>query len=359
MKPRVLARTHRWCAERYEAATTRLFAARGTAVLRIGYGTLWVLFLLREWGERDAAWGPDSAWSPALERQYAAQSHWSGLERVWLTALSGLTRTEFDLFYLAAIAVGAAFALGWHTRLASVLFAGVVVALENRAPLLTDGGDNVLTLMAIYFAFTACGTHCSLDARRRAARAALKEPMAQTGRAEQTGRTESTRPDWLAELAAARRRIVAVAHNGAVLAVAAQMCVIYGTAGLLKVQGSMWQNGSALGYVLRLDWFHPWPALSAWVAGHTMLLTLAGYTTVFAQAGFPFIVFAPKLKYLALTVLVGMHVFIAVLLGLPFFSAIMLVGDALFLPDRFWQAAARRGRTGLRRVKPSWAESRS
>jgi predicted DCC family thiol-disulfide oxidoreductase YuxK len=323
--PGALGRALWWCADRYETATTKLFAVRGLAALRIGYGTLWVLFLLTEWGERDAAWGPGSAWSPALERRYAAQLPWSGVERAWLTSLTGLTRTEFDLYYVAAIAVGVAFALGWHTRVSSLLFAGAVIALENRAPLLTDGGDNVLTLMSVYLLFTACGTHWSLDARRRAAK--LARPP---------------RPDWLGELAAARQRMAVIAHNSAVLAIAAQICVVYGTAGFLKVQGSMWQDGSALGYVLRLDWFHPWPGLSVWLAAHAMAVTVAGYATVFVQAGFPFIVFAPQLKYAALAVLVVMHVSIAVLLGLPFFSAMMLVGDAIFLPDRFWRAAASR-----------------
>jgi predicted DCC family thiol-disulfide oxidoreductase YuxK len=104
----------------------------------------------------------------------------------------------------------------------------------------------------------------------------------------------------------------------------------------------MWQDGSALSYVLRLNWFHPWPGLSAWLAGHAIAIAIAGYVTVFVQAGFPFIVFSPRLKYPALAVLVVMHVSIAVLLGLPFFSAIMLVGDAIFLPDRFWAGVGRR-----------------
>jgi len=328
VNPGALGRALWWWGDRYEALTTRRLAARGLAVLRIGYGSLWVLFLLREWVERDAAWGPGAAWSPQIEQQYAAQSHWTGLPRLWLTSLADLNGTEFDLFYLAAIAAGLAFALGWHTRVASVLFAVAVVALENRSPLLTDGGDNVLSLMSIYLAFTACGAYWSLDARRRAAKAVAE--------------TAQALPTWRDELAAARYRIATIAHNGAVLVVAAQICFIYGTAGLLKVQGSMWQDGSALSYVLRLDWFHPWPGLSAWVAGHAIFIAVAGYVTVFVQAGFPFIVFAPRLKYAALAVLVFMHLSIAVLLGLPFFSAIMLVGDAVFLPDRFWQAAARR-----------------
>ncbi|MBS2964551.1 DUF393 domain-containing protein [Actinocrinis puniceicyclus] len=329
-----LARALWWFGDRYETVTTRLVAARGLAVLRIGYGAVWVLFLLREWGERDAAWGPDSAWSPALDRAYAANRGWPGPMSAWFTAVAGLTRTQFDLFYLAAIALGAAFALGWRTRVVSVLFAAIVVALENRSPLITDGGDNVLTLMSIYLAFTACGTHWSLDARRKAAKARRHAPAQHEAEAGDV-------PGWRAELAEARRRVLTVAHNGAALVIAAQVCVVYGTAGLLKVQGSMWQDGSALGYVLRLNWFHPWPGLSAWLAGHAIALTVAGYVTVFVQAGFPFIVFSPRLKYPALAVLVVMHVSIAILLGLPFFSAIMLIGDAVFLPDRFWAAAGR------------------
>jgi predicted DCC family thiol-disulfide oxidoreductase YuxK len=341
-RPNLLMRALWWCADRYATLTTKLIAARGLAVLRIGYGTLWVLFLLREWDERGVMWGPSAPFSPTLDRQYATQSHWPGLLRSWLTAVAGLTPTEFNLFYILAIAVGVAFALGWHTRIASILFAGVVVALENRSPMLTDGGDNVLMLMSVYLAFTACGTYWSLDARRRAAKLrklpALPEPTPSESELEPI----PTSPTWRAELAEAWRRMLTVAHNGAVLVVAVQICVIYGTAGLLKVQGSMWQDGSALAYVLQLDWFHPWPGLSTWLAGHAIFIAIAGYVTVFVQAGFPFIVWAPRLKYPALAVLVGMHASIAVLLGLPFFSAMMLVGDAIFLPDRFWAAAVRR-----------------
>ena len=321
----------RWSAG-YEAVTGHRFAARGSAVLRLGYGGVWTLFLLREYGERDAAWGPGSAWSPAIDKQYAALGHWPGWLSFWFTAVARLTHTEFDLFYLLTIALGAAFTLGWRTRAVAIPFAFTVLALENRAPLLTDGADNVIMLMAVYLVFTACAEHCSLDARR-ARRRALRSP-------DQRRRGPDPKPAWRVELAAARRQMATVLHNGAVLVIAAQVCVIYGTAGLLKVQGSMWQNGSALGDVLRLHWFQPWPGLSESIAGHSLLLALAGYGTVFIQVGFPFMVFSPRLKYPALAGLVLMHLSIAVLLGLPFFSAAMIVGDAVFISERVWKAAA-------------------
>jgi len=321
---------------RYREITTRRFAARGSAALRIGFGSIWVLFLLREYPERDAAWGPDSPWSPALDRAYADNAHWPGWITAWFTSVGDLTRAEFDWYYLLALAIGAAFALGWRTRAISILFMVTVLALENRAPLLTDGGDNILTLMAVYLVFAASADHWSLDARRRGRRAEpspLDRSIADGPRAP---------ADWRGELAAVRRQSVTLMHNGAVLVIAAQVCVIYTTAGLSKVQGSMWQNGSAMGYVLRLSWFQPWPGMSLWLVSHTLILTVVGYATVLVQTGFTFIVFSPRLKYPALVVLVLMHISIAILLGLPFFSVIMLIGDGIFLSDRVWQAIGRR-----------------
>ncbi len=159
-----------WWSRRYALITESALCARGTAALRIGYGTLWTLFLLFEFDERLAAWGPNSAWSPAMERTYAAQTPMFGWVRAWLTAVAGLGSGGFEAFYLLAILAGLLFALGWRTRISSLLFCFVVVALENRSPLITDGGDNVVLLMSIFLCFTRCGQHWSLDARRGAAR---------------------------------------------------------------------------------------------------------------------------------------------------------------------------------------------
>ena len=323
-----------WWSRRYLRLTGYPLAARGTAALRIGYGTLWTLFLLAEFPEREGAWGPGSAWTAPLERAYEAQTPMPGWIRDWLTAVAGLGDGGFEAFYVLALLAGVLFAFGWRTRISSLLFCFVVVALENRSPLITDGGDNVLTLMSLFLCFTRCGRHWSLDARRAARRAEA------TAQARQTGPEPDPRPapGWLTELRAAREQIVNLMHNGAVLVIAFQICVVYGTAGLFKVQGSMWQDGTAMAYVLQLHWFQPWPGLDSWLLGHAMLLAVAGYVTVLVQVGFPFTVFAPRLKYPSLVVLAGMHLLIAVVLGLPFFSLLMLVGDAVFLSDRVWRA---------------------
>jgi predicted DCC family thiol-disulfide oxidoreductase YuxK len=317
----------------YAYVTESTVAARGTAALRIGYGTLWTLFLLFEFDERLTAWGPNGPWTPTMERTYEAQISMFGWVRAWITAVAGLGGAGFEAFYALAIAAGVLFTLGWRTRISSLLFCFVVVALENRSPLITDGGDNVLVIMSIFLCFTRCGRHWSLDARRLRSRDA-REPHPEPEPVEL--------PEWRLELGAVREQVANVLHNGAVLVIAFQVCVIYATAGLYKVQGSMWQDGTAMSFVLRLHWFQPWPGLDSWLLGHAVLLAIAGYVTVFVQIGFPFAVFSPKLKYPSLVVLAGMHLSIAVLLGLPFFSLMMLVGDAVFLSDRVWQAVERR-----------------
>jgi hypothetical protein len=52
-----------------------------------------------------------------------------------------------------------------------------------------------------------------------------------------------------------------------------------------------------------------------------------------------------------------MHLSIAVLLGIPVFSAVMIIGDSVFLPDAFWLAAGRLVRQTISRVRSSrrWA----
>ncbi|MFD3699848.1 HTTM domain-containing protein [Streptomyces sp. NPDC058646] len=290
-----------------------LYAA---AVLRIGYGLLYLVFLVREFPHRDEIWGPGSPWTPALARQLFDETGW-----VSLLTLSD-SRAYFEACYAAALVTSALFMLGWRTRVVSVLFAVVVASFHARAIFMTDGGDNLLLLMSVYLVFTACGRRWSLDARRKA------------GRPADGGRPGSRLRDF-------RRTLGTVLHNCGMFVIAAQVCFLYGSAVLYKVQGGSWGNGTALHYVLNLDLFRPWPALSLLLDGHAVVIAVAGYLTVLLQVAFPFVLFG-RLKYPVLTMLVGLHLGIAVVLGLPLFSGVMIVADAVFLPDRFYRSLVRR-----------------
>ncbi|MFD3561795.1 HTTM domain-containing protein [Streptomyces sp. NPDC058686] len=325
----------RWLADRITTAwhllTGRPVSLYAASVLRIGYGLLYLIFLLREFPHRAEIWGPDSPWTPALARELFEQTGWRSI-----LTLSD-SRAYFEFCYVLALVTSALFLLGWRTRVMSVLFAVVVCSFHARAIFMTDGGDNLVLLMAIYLALTACGRRWSLDARR----ARLKVPRADSA-------PEPAGSLLARQLRESRTTLITVVHNCGMLVIAAQVCLLYGSAGLYKVQGPSWGGGTALHYVLNLELFRPWPALSHFVDEHTLLIAIAGYMTVLLQVAFPFVLFG-RLKYPVLVMLLGMHIGIAVLMGLPLFSGAMIVADAVFLPDRFYALLPHLGRRAAQR----------
>lgn len=309
--------------------TERAMSLYAAAVLRIGYGLLYLAFLLREFPHRDEMWGPGSPWTPALANRLFDQTGWFSI----LTLADD--RVYFEFCYVLALVISTLFVLGWRTRAVSVLFAVVVISFHGRAIFMSDGGDNLILLMSLYLVFTACGRRWSLDARRNRLSASRRKSAG-----------VSARPGGSHlryHLSSARRQLSTVSHNCAMFVIAVQICIVYGCAGLYKVQGGSWQDGTALHYVLNLDLFQPWPALSEMVASQPILIAVVSYLTVLLQVAFPFVLFS-RIKYVVLTMLLAMHLSIAVLMGLPLFSGIMIVADAVFLPDRFYGFLVQRWR---------------
>ncbi|MEU1452667.1 HTTM domain-containing protein [Streptomyces avermitilis] len=351
-----------------------------SAVIRIGFAATWLLFMLREFPHRQEMYGPDAPWAWNLAQQLIANNHaftalmWSD-SQVW-----------FEIVYALAVVSSALLLLGWRTRTMSVLFMIGVLSLQNRSIFMGDGGDNVIHLMSIYLVFTRCGQVWSLDARRARrtddARARGELPRATgsdrvgpvlwavlglalavaTGAGRLSGgwltvfwglwavqglwwlvgrRARSAEPRILLDV------VANTVHNAAMFVIMAEACLIYSTAGWYKIQGSRWQDGTAVYYPLHLDYFSPWPALSDLLASHGIMVMLVTYGTVMAQVAFPFTLFNRRVKNVLLGVMMVEHAAIAVILGLPFFSLAMIAADAVFLPTPFlrrlggWVARAR------------------
>ncbi|MFE0476582.1 HTTM domain-containing protein [Streptomyces sp. NPDC058947] len=337
-----------------------------TAVIRIGFSATWLLFLLREFPHRQELYGPDGPWSRDLAEQLIG-TNGAFTALMWFDG-----RVWFETVYALAVLAGVLLLLGWRTRTMSVLFMVGVLSLQNRSVFMGDGGDNVLHLMSIYLVFTRCAQVWSLDARRaaraRAARIRGERVIDRTGPAlwgvlgcalltvTLVGRMQG---DWLIPALlwtvwaaqalwwlAGRRagsgepRIVLdvvanVVHNGALLVIMAEACLIYATAGWYKIQGSRWQDGTAVYYPLHLESFSPWPALADLLSASGTLVMLVTYGTVLAQVAFPFTLFNRRVKNVLLAVMITEHAAIAVVLGLPFFSLAMIAADAVFLPTSF------------------------
>jgi hypothetical protein len=329
-------RTPGWFGTAGALLTGRAVSLYAAAALRIGYGSLYFVFLLREFPHRDEIWGPGSPWSPDLAAQLFDQTGW-----VSVLAWSD-SQTYFNACYVLALCTSALFALGWRTRAVSVLFATMVASFHAQAIYMTDGGDNLILLMAVYLVLTACGRRWSLDARRARLR---------SGRPRSAPRSAGVREDcglWR-RLGCARRVVVTALHNCGMAVIAVQVCLLYGSAGLYKVQGGLWGDGTAMHYVLHLELFNPWPEVSRLLDGYQVPIMAVGYLTVLLQVALPFVLFS-RLKYPVLTMMLGMHLSIALLMGLPVFSGAMIVADAVFLPDRFYRSLGALARRALRRT---------
>ncbi|MFD5156549.1 HTTM domain-containing protein [Streptomyces hawaiiensis] len=354
-----------------------------TAVIRIGFSATWLLFLLRELPHRHELYGPDGPWSWDLAQQLVA-SNGSFTALMWSDG-----RVWFEIVYALAVLSSALLMLGWRTRTMSVLFMAGVLSLQNRSVFMGDGGDNVLHLMSIYLVFTRCARVWSLDAKRaardRAARTRGERVTDRTGPAlwgvlgfvlvavTLAGRMQG---DWLIPallwtvwvvlalwwLVGRRARtgeprvlldvIANIVHNGALLVIMAEACLIYATAGWYKIQGSRWQDGTAVYYPLHLEYFSPWPALADLLSASGTMVMLVTYGTVLVQVAFPFTLFNRRVKNVLLAVMMTEHAVIAVVLGLPFFSLAMIAADAVFLPTGFLRrlgGRAARARDRLRR----------
>lgn len=365
------AKFDRGLARALNRITGTALAPYQAAVVRIGFALTFTLFLVREWPHRLDLYGTTSPWSFELAERLIAGN------KAFTVLMWSDTRLWVELVYHGAIIAGVLLALGWRTRTMSVLFMVGVLSMQNRSVFMGDGGDNVIHLMALYLVLTRCGQVWSLDARRLAASGGARERSDRTGVvlwavagavllvAQASGFAELPWTDkvgpvpvpswalffwglwvvhalwwWSARLRSAEARAVLdvltnLMHNGAMLVIVVEVCLIYATAGWYKIQGSRWQDGTALYYPLNLDYFAPWTALSDVLGSSGFMVMVITYGTVIVQVAFPFTLFNRRVKNVLLAVMMTEHAAIAVVLGLPFFSLAMIAADAVFLPTGF------------------------
>ena len=165
--------------------------------------------------------------------------------------------------------------------------------------------------MLIYMIFADVSRRWSLDARRRSTRGGKSETQVGT-----------------------------VLHNLALCLIVAQLCLVYFEAGMYKVQGSLWQSGEAMYYPISSKAYGVFPWLSELLTAHTWMVVLLTYLTVVVQIAFPFLLFNRITRRIALISILGMHVGIAIVMGLPFFSGIMASADAVLVSAATWVTIA-------------------
>jgi hypothetical protein len=202
------------------------------------------------------------------------------------------------------LVIGLCLLSGFRTRLMSLLNFVIVLSIFQRNPLLESGADVILRLLSFWIIFIPLNHYYSLDAlllRRK-------------------------NPDWRAPQST---------YAFPVRMIQVQIALIYLGAGISKLLGDTWWNGTALFYVLQLDSFILPPG--RWLAsnGPDWLLYLLTYGVVIIELSFPILVFVPSgqptLRRLALVLVTLMHLGIAITMTMPLVEFLLVLGASYFV----------------------------
>ncbi|MDB5261797.1 MAG: hypothetical protein JWQ14_1078, partial [Adhaeribacter sp.] len=226
--------------------------------------------------------------------QYAWDSYYFSFH-----TLSGLWQVQALLFLFAGI-VACCLLLGYQTRLSTILTWILLVSLQNRNTLISQGGDDLLRMLLFWAMFMPWGKYYSVDAVRQ------KTPM--------------PRPAPYVSVTTAAYML--------------QVSFMYLFTALIKTSPEWREDGTALYYALSLDQvlmpmgnlIYPYPELLKFLTHFTfytelllpLLLLIPVYTTFF--------------RLLFVGILASFHVGISLTLFVGLFYLINFASLAGFLP---------------------------
>jgi hypothetical protein len=274
--------------------TSQPHSVASVGFLRMMIGIVSTAFFLRHYAERGLFFGPQGVYGiDALREQ---------LELTGSFSLYSLTDASwwFELCFHAGLVTSVAVAIGVGGR--SVLAAHYVLlwSLFMTNPSFMDGGDAVLSACTVFLLCTRCYSRFTLV------------------------------PDRLTDAKKTDQPVVSVLHNTGVLLIAAQLCIVYLMAGLYKVQGTLWQDGTALYYILRVPEFF-WPGVTPLLFSQGWLMVISAYGVVLASIFFPVLVFFQAGRGVAVIVMIALHAGIGLMMGLTSFALIMIAADTVFV----------------------------
>ncbi len=269
---------------------------RRLALLRIGIGTLTVIYLIELFPLAGVHFSGDG-WLGDSELSYPYG---------WSLLNGNSSARAAGIFFLFATASALMFTLGYRTRLSAWLTFVALVSIWNRDPLILDGDDAVLRITIFYVALSPCGNAWSLDARTQVPQHAEAWPL----------------------------RLLQF-----------QLALIYFVSGWAKFHSEHWLDGSILQYVA----VHPQYArsdLSACLAGEPgrMLLAVLAHVIRWWELLFPALLLHPYTRAAALLMGVAFHLGLMLFMSLRWFPQLMLVLYIAFIPDRFLPPGGAGGR---------------
>jgi uncharacterized membrane protein YphA (DoxX/SURF4 family) len=202
--------------------------------------------------------------------------------------------------HLAALVVLAMLTLGLFTRITSILAFVITLSYCHRLTGSLFGLDQVNAFVATYLMLGSCGAVWSLDRWRAARRGEATPPQANVG------------------------------TNVAIRLLQVHMCVIYLFGGISKMRGPAWWDGSALWYGLANLEYQSLDM--TWTVHAPWLLALLTHITVFWETFYCFLIWPRLTRPIWLALAVGVHLGIALCLGMVTFGLAMIIANLAFVP---------------------------
>ncbi|HKU37900.1 MAG TPA: HTTM domain-containing protein [Polyangiales bacterium] len=259
---------------------------RALAVLRVGLGLL-LLFDLAKRVPDIGIWYVNSGLIP----NHRVLWHPDPYQFSYLFALWTLPQLRVAFALIAAVYV--CFLIGYRTRLFHVLSWLSLLSLQTRVSLLSNGGDYVFCTLMLWTAFMPLGARWSVDALRSG-----REPTSE------------------------------LFVSLSVFALRMQLFVIY-LFNAWNKSGESWREGTAVYYMLQQARIVT--ALGVWVREHAPLSLLRAltYGTLVIEWAIALLIVLPSRnrwpRRIAIALIWGLHLNIALLANLGVFSPVMLV----------------------------------
>ena len=251
---------------------------------------------LRDYLGSDGWIGPEAVRAYLAESSPWAWSFWLWVPDGWLPAA-----------WAGCLVVLALFAMGIGSRVTAVLAWGIAVSTVRRAPVALFGFDHMVSTWAFYLAAVgASGQAVSLDrfvSRYRALR-----------------RGGAVAPGAPAATVSARLSLRLIQLH---------LVLIYGSAGLSKLMGPEWWDGTAMQMIVLTPEFRRFDLTG--LLAYPALLALATHGGLCLEISYPVLIWVRKLRPLLLVAVASMHLGIDLLLGLTEFGLAMLAANLAFV----------------------------
>lgn len=212
--------------------------------------------------------------------------------------------TSFVNFYLlVSIFFSLLFMLGILTRLSAIVLFLSLFLFKIRNLYLMDGADNVVSVILPFFFFIDTISFSSIYEN-------FKQKILNNN----------------FDL----KKVITLSSLVFCYAIMIQICIMYLFAGIHKLYGSVWRDGTALYYILNSEDFSP-SFLNSIFTQSLTLVKVATWFTIFFQLTFPFCIWLKPLKKYYIIIGVILHIGIFIMMKIDNFSFIMIACYAIFI----------------------------